>query len=569
MTDANTPVQGEIIDQAERLALLAALEESESRFQTLAEMAGAGVCIIQGSRFGYVNPIFEHMTEYSADELSKMNFWDLAPPDKAALSQSVTAQALNDSSAQGARGQVEIVTRSKSLRWLDVASRRIYVQGKPALLITMFDITEREARAREMQNEIEITNTLRATLRIAQTKAELIQIIAEQASILLNVSGVAIVARADIEDVLTIPYARGKFAHYAGQPLHDPTQITLQVMVSGSAYRWERPDALSEPPAMGFPDLSSLVCVPLNTQESSLGAIWLGDGTTITPGKLRLMTNLASIAANALQRVETLETLERRVQQRTAELEAANQRLKSLDRLKSRLVSDVSHELRTPVANLGIYAYLLEHDNAEHWPEHLAALNKQLARLKSIIENILDLSRLERNDAAQEFYAIDLNAIVAATIEGNLARAATRKIALAFSPAPDLPPIIGDRAQIGQVIENIISNAINYTVQGAVTVHTVYREMFDLVGVVIQDTGIGIDPQDVPHIFDRGYRGRLTEGVPGTGLGLGIVHEIVEAHRGQIEVESEVGKGTTFKIYFISAQDDTTPSDNRSDEQSM
>ncbi len=121
-----------------------------------------------------------------------------------------------------------------------------------------------------------------------------------------------------------------------------------------------------------------------------------------------------------------------------------------------------------------------------------------------------------------------------------------------FDAAPELPPVQGDVNHLLQVMTNLIANAINYTPAGEVRITSSVEP--DCVLVEVRDTGLGIALEDLPHLFERFYRGQRTRHVTGTGLGLAIVKEIVEAHGGRIEASSEVGVGSTFRVSLPAAQ---------------
>jgi signal transduction histidine kinase len=123
-------------------------------------------------------------------------------------------------------------------------------------------------------------------------------------------------------------------------------------------------------------------------------------------------------------------------------------------------------------------------------------------------------------------------------------------LSLTFVSQADLPPAYGDANQLTQVVTNLLANALNYTQQGTIEVSTLLRDQ--QIGLQISDTGRGIAAEDLPHVFERFYRGRHTHhaDVPGTGLGLAIVKEIVELHRGQIEIASQLDRGTTFTVWL-------------------
>ena len=240
--------------------------------------------------------------------------------------------------------------------------------------------------------------------------------------------------------------------------------------------------------------------------------------------------------------------LEQRVADRTRELTAANEQLAELDRLKSKFVSDVSHELRTPIANLKLYADLLERGQPDKQAHYRAVLKQQTQRLSQLVEDILDLSRLEIARQNALFGPVDLSAVIDQVVTAHQARAEVAGLQLSFAAQDDLPPVCGDIHQLTQVMTNLIANALNYTPRGWVRVAMTAQA--GQVCVRVADSGQGIAPDDLPHIFDRFYRGREARqrDIPGTGLGLAIVKEIVELHHGALTVDSRVGEGTTFEV---------------------
>ncbi len=246
--------------------------------------------------------------------------------------------------------------------------------------------------------------------------------------------------------------------------------------------------------------------------------------------------------------------LELRVIDRTRELAAANARLTELDQLKSKFVSDVSHELRTPIANLKLYIDLLEHGKPEKHSHYLTVLRQQIRRVTALVDDILDLSRLERRkEQGIRYQAVRLNEVVDQVVQAHQPRAEAAGLTLTFAPAPDLPPVYGDANQLAQVVTNLVANALSYTAAGDVRVSTYSQD--NRVCLRVEDSGSGIPAQDLPHIFERFYRGHLVlqNDIPGTGLGLAIVKEIVDLHQGQIEVDSHLGQGTTFQAWLPAA----------------
>jgi two-component system phosphate regulon sensor histidine kinase PhoR len=222
---------------------------------------------------------------------------------------------------------------------------------------------------------------------------------------------------------------------------------------------------------------------------------------------------------------------------------------KELERLKDQFVADVSHELRTPTSNISLYLELLEDATSQRRSEFLEIIKEQNNLLKKLVEDILDLSRLGRRKIRKiEFAPVDLNSVAEQVLVAHLPQAEAGNISLYFEPDNGLPPARGEENQLGRVVTNLVSNAIRYTLRGYVSVRT-YKEN-GCACLEVCDTGLGIDPEDLPHLFERFYRGKQVRQskIHGTGLGLAIVKEIVEAHEGSIDVESRSGTGSIFRV---------------------
>ncbi len=232
--------------------------------------------------------------------------------------------------------------------------------------------------------------------------------------------------------------------------------------------------------------------------------------------------------------------------------------LRELDHMKDQFVSNVSHELRTPLANLKLYLSLLEQGSPERRDRYMDVMTREVERLERLIGDLLQISRLrnkQRQGQPPTRETIDLEALINSVIEGHLALAQSEGIALRHECAtPPLPAGYGDPDQIFRAISNLVSNALHYTpTGGSVTVESrvecTEQTKPEWVIIDVVDTGIGIPAQDMPVIFERFYRGsNVSPTIAGTGLGLAIVKEIIELHAGRIEVESQEGHGSTFRI---------------------
>ena len=226
-------------------------------------------------------------------------------------------------------------------------------------------------------------------------------------------------------------------------------------------------------------------------------------------------------------------------------------RQRDLDRLKDHFISDVSHELRTPATNLSLYLELLERATPQKRVEYQSILMGQSRLLMTLIDDILDLSRLTISKSKKvEMGMVDLNLLAEQVITAHLPLAEISGLELAFDPCVDLPLVRGEQNQLARMITNLVSNAIRYTPAGQVYVRSYQGN--GMTCLEVQDTGIGIDSEDMPHLFERFYRGRQVRQskIHGTGLGLAIVKEIIDMHGGSVTIHSELGKGSTFQVWL-------------------
>ncbi len=249
------------------------------------------------------------------------------------------------------------------------------------------------------------------------------------------------------------------------------------------------------------------------------------------------------------------EELEQRVVERTRELADANRQLRELDQLKDQFISNVSHELRTPLTNIKLHLGLLEKRGPEVLPRYLPTLQRETERLRRLIEDLLDLSRLQTQTGPlrRDWYALD--ELLAEVLTVHAAHAEAKNLSLRHEIRGEPVRVPVDRAQILQVFTNLVGNAVAYSPPGGhAVVSTELASMGNAPGVTVHVSNNGplIPPEDFPHLFRRFYRGQTARdsGEPGTGLGLAICHEIVERHGGQIDVVSNPEIGTRFSVWL-------------------
>jgi PAS domain S-box-containing protein len=228
-----------------------------------------------------------------------------------------------------------------------------------------------------------------------------------------------------------------------------------------------------------------------------------------------------------------------------------------VDRLKSEFVATVSHELRTPMTAIKGYVEILTMGAAgtlnENQMHFLDVVQNNIERLNILVSDLLDISRIESGRVKLEQGRVNLYEIAEEVVGEVLRRSQVenKPIALSLDAPKGLPQILGDSARVRQIISNLVNNAYNYTSEnGAILVHI--RSEANEVRVDVQDSGIGIKPEDQTRVFERFYRGEhpLVLSTPGTGLGLPIVRQLVEMHNGRIWMKSAgvPGEGSTFSF---------------------
>jgi signal transduction histidine kinase len=233
-------------------------------------------------------------------------------------------------------------------------------------------------------------------------------------------------------------------------------------------------------------------------------------------------------------------------------------RFKELDQMKSDFVNMVSHELRSPLTAIKLqHGVILDGLAGEVTPKQRELMSRAHAKIQGLLDlinDLLDMAKMEAGHRQLEQVPLPLKEVLGEVVGLLQARAQDQKVDLKLAAPPDLPLVQADRRSMEEVFTNLVSNAINYSPDGGeVTVAAVSHN--DYVEVLVSDTGIGIEAEEIPKIFDKFYRVKHPRArqVIGTGLGLAIVKGIIEAHRGSIKVESTVGVGTTFHVFLPTA----------------
>lgn len=232
-------------------------------------------------------------------------------------------------------------------------------------------------------------------------------------------------------------------------------------------------------------------------------------------------------------------------------------RFREEEEMKSTFTSIISHELKTPVALVKGYAQTLARPDADWDPETarqgLQVIEEEADRLEALINNLLDVSRIQASGLRLDFAEVDIGVLVRKVAEAYRTQTERHQIELDFPV--ELPLVWGDEERLRQVMTNLMSNAIKYSPEGGVIrvggwVEQAGNDAGRRVVIYVADQGIGIPPYELPHIFERFYRvdSSLRRSTAGAGLGLFLAKAIVDAHSGQIWAAGEPGKGTTFFV---------------------
>ncbi|WP_205473323.1 cell wall metabolism sensor histidine kinase WalK [Nocardioides sp. SYSU D00038] len=339
-----------------------------------------------------------------------------------------------------------------------------------------------------------------------------------------------------------------------------PALVSIAERAAGAAWRAQRVDLVSRRHRVGTEiteaetnlilsflegiGIGSILFVPIGSGQECLGNFVLTRGLH-DPAWTRASTDVALDVGHDLGRAIVNARAYEREQQLVRELQA-------LDSYKSQLIATVSHELKTPITAIQGNLELLEQTLEEIDPDArqgLDAIDRGARRLVRVVEDLLLLAKVGDPGNPLIPSPVDLRPIVDDVRELTAVAAQRRDLTVVVEAPPDPVVAIGDSGELDRVVNNLVSNAVKYTPEGRTIRVTLHREADEIVLSCI-DEGIGISPTDQTRLFDEFFRSTNPQALaqPGTGLGLTIVDRIVARHGGRIEVESELGAGSTFRV---------------------
>ncbi len=313
------------------------------------------------------------------------------------------------------------------------------------------------------------------------------------------------------------------------------------------------------------------VLSPILTQNGCIGFVFTGNRYTapaVTQGDEELIAILASQIGQSIENAQLFEKvfrssqeLEIKVKERTKQLAMALEQVKEISQKKTEFISAVSHELRTPLTSIKGYASILMTGKIGEVPaavkERLAKINSHSDNLVELINNLLDIARIESGKVEMKFALHGVRPVVDNVVDLLSPQITGKNIQLNINIPPAVKEFYVDVSQAERIFINLINNAIKFTPKkGTITVSASSRQGGDIITFAVSDTGIGIAEDDLKKLFDEFYRveNEINQSVKGTGLGLTLAKNIVEAHRGKIWVNSQPGVGTTFTFTLPASQ---------------
>lgn len=298
-----------------------------------------------------------------------------------------------------------------------------------------------------------------------------------------------------------------------------------------------------------YQNTRSELALPIRISDEVVGVLNIEDTKLYAFDEMDVMVlqTLADQIANALNNVQLYE-----------KVKSANAKLTELDNLKSEFLGIVSHDFRSPLSSIILAGKSLlkseEIQSSDRFKEYMQLIVDQANRLIQLAEDTLSIARIESGQISLQQKIVNIERLIKEAM--SLVKLSKRH-SLGFSIDPNASYIKGDQAKLRQVIQNLLSNSVKYSPQGGQIFVDVREISDDEIQFSITDEGIGIRPEDFDKLFQKFSRvdSKEAQNIKGSGLGLWICKEIIEAHNGKIWIESELGKGSTFKFILKKAQE--------------
>ncbi len=527
-----------------------AIRQGEEQFLTMFDVASVGLAQVDPltGRWLRVNKKMCAITGYSSDELLQMRVPDISHPEDRKFDWESFQRAVRGA-ASDYRMEKRYVRKDNTVVWVIVNMTIIRnPTGEPVRTIAAIeDITERktqESRLLQLNNRLQYLISAIQEMALARDVETVTGVVRLAARRLTGADGATFVLR------------EGEQSFYADEdaigPLWKGQRLPLTQCISGWVMLHDTPavieDIYTDARIHGelYRDtfVRSLVIVPIR-RHVPLGAIgnYWAQPHGATPEEVQLLQTLADAAAIALESVRLLNDLEKRVVERTSQLESANKELEAFS-------YSVSHDLRAPLRAIDGFARILDEDNMSRLDGEgrrvLGVICSEVRRMGQLIDDLLAFSKLNRR--LMDPSEIDMTALAQTVFAECAGQSPDRKLTLQLHP---LPPVRGDGAMIRQVLVNLISNAIKYTRPKEVaTIEIGGRTEANENLYYVKDNGVGFDMKYADRLFGVFQRLHSEDEFEGTGVGLALVQRVIHRHGGRVWADAKVNEGATISFTF-------------------
>jgi PAS domain S-box-containing protein len=476
---------------------------SEQRFRILLEANPSAIMIFQNFKLKYVNTSLEQLTGYSRLELLQMEVWQLIHPNS--FNHSNAEKISVDQDGFSFRGEFEILTRGKNRVWIDMSTRSINFDDKPAVLATAVDITERKLTEERLSE-----SELRYKTFFSENSASIL-IIDPQSGIIVDANQAAL----------------NYYGYSKAEMLHMNIS-DIQIMPETKAEI--KQDAIADQALLSLRHR-------------------LADGSE---RDVEIYRSLLRINSNYFNYCLIFDVTERRIIEK--ELKEAKEQAEEANKVKSFFVSTVSHEIRTPLnAIIGLTDLIIEGERlSDEQMKYMQSIKFSSDHLLGIINDVLDFSKLEAGKVSLEIIDFDLINLVSECVKTIEFKARDKNILVNLELDASLPPVLkGDPSRLRQIMLNLLSNALKFTDEGHIDVHVKLEQLNNdhvEVKFSVSDTGKGIAPDKQGSLFQSFTQAEAdtSRKYGGTGLGLSICKKLVELQKGHIGLKSIEGMGSTF-----------------------